>query len=943
MAYERLDLVTGDELNEAVFKHIDDSFERVYGDLYDTKVDITYTKIAQSCDLNASGTNYNYSVFSGWWTCIGKPEYIDAVKFNIAARTGYPISKVSISIYEFPDVSEVTAATYGVTPKPNNWTLLGTSQVSFSEAITDTSYTTIQIDFNERIVNTNGKYLMAFVNAPVLATFRIAEVTFEDIPFNPWFYYVTNGGSGCTATSSGTYNFSSTTVKTIPMEIYSKELSDAYITIGTDPKDKFHELFASCLEKSEGLGSIFETKNKANYLVGSVDVTSSANSFSASETNRAFSGVVFPIGVIPSDIVSGGCSIPISATSYNSSTSNITLCNCYLYSVKSAPEQSEALSWSELEPTLLRKTSVSTNIAIGDTVVVDFVWDEPFINTDGKFLMLGYDCNSYIGRVKTSKKHATVCGEIDGNSYTNLRSWYTASMREASWAYGFNNDNSNAYSLVSFKKVFDFGEQFYDILDEAIAEVVGDTQVQTAPTSEVRLAKQYDVVVGDTFQLFYEGVIKSFAPLNEGIRVVCQVGKQLSRYFEFTPTETNSGKTYTLTLSTRRLDGTVISTGSTKIVVHPKLTNETTPTNLNTLFFGDSLTSGGMWCAEALRRIYGTDTSISPTSLGITNTVTSYGGKSHTQNTFKINHEGYSGWTWNNFITTSTETSTTSQMIVVFEQPHGYDLDVVQKSSWTDNNGLIWELEEFPSDSSIKFNRGEGNDGAQNTISEPTSLTCEVLSLSITGFSDINWSSNNPFYNELTGELDFVHHAEKYGNAGADIVSCLLTWNGAQPSGTFDNASKISNHMNNATTLLRQIHTDLPNAKIICMGIQISDLNGGCGSAYGATGSYSDTWATAFYAFDYNKALEELCTNEEFGEYCYYVDTKGQFDSRYNMPANYKAVNTRNTNLTELVGTNGVHPYNGYDSQGCGYYQIGDALYRALTKVIPTFVETTTE
>ena len=135
--------------------------------------------------------------------------------------------------------------------------------------------------------------------------------------------------------------------------------------------------------------------------------------------------------------------------------------------------------------------------------------------------------------------------------------------------------------------------------------------------------------------------------------------------------------------------------------------------------------------------------------------------------------------------------------------------------------------------------------------------------------------------------------------------------------------------MKNATTLLRQAHSDFPDAKIVCMGIQISSLTGGNGASYGATGSYSDPYATAFYAFDYNKALEELVTNDEFGEYCYYVDTKGQFDTEYNMPYKDTDVNNRNDAESEIVGTNGVHP------SAKGYYQIGDAFYRALHRVIP--------
>jgi hypothetical protein len=44
------------------------------------------------------------------------------------------------------------------------------------------------------------------------------------------------------------------------------------------------------------------------------------------------------------------------------------------------------------------------------------------------------------------------------------------------------------------------------LLDEALDNKLGDISfdVNIAPTSEVRLAKSYDLVVGDKFQLYYE-------------------------------------------------------------------------------------------------------------------------------------------------------------------------------------------------------------------------------------------------------------------------------------------------------------------------------------------------------------------------------------------------------------------------------------------------------
>lgn len=364
-------------------------------------------------------------------------------------------------------------------------------------------------------------------------------------------------------------------------------------------------------------------------------------------------------------------------------------------------------------------------------------------------------------------------------------------------------------------------------------------------TSEVRLAKRYDLVVGDTFQLFYTGVVKAFNVQNEGIRVVCEVGKQFGRYFEYTPTEIDAGRSYKLSITTRRFDGSIISCAETVLVIHDKLSNATTPSNLDLLIFGDSLTASGIWAGEGLRRIYGSDNSIVPQSNGVTNMCTTYGTKHSVVNGYSVYHEGYGGWTWASFLM------------------HSLD---------------------------------------------------------------------NPFYNSDNDIISFKYHAEKYDNNGADLVAVLLTWNGAGISGDFNYSTSISKHMVNAATLLRNIHNDFPLAKIICLGIQISSLNGGTGESYGATGAYSDPYATAFYAFDYNLALEELLSNEEFSSYCYYVDTKGQFDTEYNMPSKDIPVNNRNDSTTEVVGTNGVHP------SIQGYCQIGDAFYRALHRVLPILV-----
>ncbi len=462
---------------------------------------------------------------------------------------------------------------------------------------------------------------------------------------------------------------------------------------------------------------------------------------------------------------------------------------------------------------------------------------------------------------------------------------------------------------------------------------VTEQPIHPTPTvAEVRLAKQYDLVVGDTFQLFYSGVIKSFYALDPnllGLNIRCEKGKQYLRYWEYQPTAEEVGE-YELTIDLRNFDGSVMATGTTKIVVHAVPTYAQKK-RYYTLGFGDSLTSTGAWFAEGMRRLTGTDTlkATGPASLQVENLeFVSYGKKQNTVNTYPVRYEGYGGWKWVSFLTTDMPSSTTNGIVVSFAAAHNYDINTVQKSEWMDNYGRKWELEDFPSANQIKFNRGAGNKLAQSKTELPETLTCEFLNLTITP-AESAWESGNPFYDEKLDEINFKTHATECGAPTCDIAAVLLSWNrgGAGGRSGMEYQAYIDAHMKHATTLIRKFHQDFPNAKLICMGIPLNSLTGGNGANYGAKGRYSDMWGTAFYCFDYNKALEELVTNEEFGKFCYYCDTKAQFDTEYMMPYAMVPVNTR-SKVTEMRGNNALHPL------PAGYLQIGDAYYRALVRVL---------
>lgn len=961
MAYEKQEFIDGvTVLNAEHLEHMEDGIARIYDDFYDEKEYEKWTLIEGTSNnlLNPGYTaTYDVSTFSGWTTCIGKPTGFNVVRFPIKIRENFPITQVVVKILEIPQLEELNFSVPSDSsakfyPLPSNWKKVAEKTLSFSgnNSLKVGEYNIIECEFDSVINNSDGKYYGLSVICNNIVTMGYIIVDYKDIPFDPWIWYGTNGSSTTNMGVTGSYDSTSKKIKTIACQFFYKFSSNRYITIGTEKKDKFFDLVNDCINNSESLGSIFQKSNRYLYSCGSADLVQGATT-KATNGDSTFTGVVFPIGVIPKEIESQGVLLQIQGRSYKESVKPIKKVYAYLYSVDNIPltDTYKGKSFKDLQPKLLRSGVVNCEINVGQKETIYIQWQEgSFINDEEQFLMLGYECDSYNYRCLVTGSGAHHCGKIDGNTYGSLETWYSTSQEGGqAWRPRWQDTSANAWTFVTTEQYYDLGDKFYNLLNEAIDERLNeeDLNKKVIPTSEVRLAKEYDVVVGDTFQLFYEGVIKGFNVLNDGIFVkfsrqdnaTVKVARQYPRYWQFIPQEEDAGKEYSLRILTRQLDGSVISEGQTKIKVHAKLTNDATPTKLTALIFGDSLTSSGAWAAEGFRRIYGEEDSkaTGPIALGVSNELKTYGEYTNKINTFTISHEGHSGWTWNSFLTAERgPDSTENGIIITLDSPHNYNLDEVRKSIWQDNNGLLWELEDFPSDKQIKFNRGEGNNKKQKEIETPTSLICNPWELNFSS-SAVTWETLNPFYNESTKTLDFKAHANQYGVDSADIVACLLTWNGAGGmSETFNNTSTISNHMNLASQLLKAIHKDFPYAKIICMGIQLSSITGGSGKDYGSKGGYSDTWGSVFYAFDYNQALEKLVTEDsELSQYCYYVDTKGQFDTRYCMSYENIAVNTRVTEVKEMRGTNGVHP------STAGYYQIGDAFYRTLTKVIPIVKE----
>ena len=131
-------------------------------------------------------------------------------------------------------------------------------------------------------------------------------------------------------------------------------------------------------------------------------------------------------------------------------------------------------------------------------------------------------------------------------------------------------------------------------------------------TLQVSLPESYSLVVGDTFELFYKGIIQAKDPYIYDIEVACDMGKSMGRKYMVTPTADHIGD-HALTVIVRDNNGATMGTASTKLVVKNKATAPNTQKNI--LCVGDSLTAGGQWVGEAKRRL--TSTSGTPAGDGL--------------------------------------------------------------------------------------------------------------------------------------------------------------------------------------------------------------------------------------------------------------------------------------------------------------------------------------
>jgi hypothetical protein len=171
------------------------------------------------------------------------------------------------------------------------------------------------------------------------------------------------------------------------------------------------------------------------------------------------------------------------------------------------------------------------------------------------------------------------------------------------------------------------------------------------------------------------------------------------------------------------------------------------------------------------------------------------------------------------------------------------------------------------------------------------------------------------------------------------VLYVMLNFNGNEPWKEFS-LDDVNDHIAYCKTFLDTFHSqdEYPNAKVRILTCYMPSPQGGMGYSYKADG-WSDWYGICKMAWNLNKAYQELVKLPEYSSFVDIVDISSQFDSEYNYPLSYRAVNRRrqtsssNTAIesnpdipalyTEYLHSNGVHP------STAGYYQLADAIYRS--------------
>lgn len=421
-------------------------------------------------------------------------------------------------------------------------------------------------------------------------------------------------------------------------------------------------------------------------------------------------------------------------------------------------------------------------------------------------------------------------------------------------------------------------------------------------------------VVGDTLQIFKKSIVDSL-----GIPYIMKIesakGRVYPRYWEYTPNADDVGSSE-IKFSLLNVDGSVIDERIVSLI-----TVNTSNTSKNVLNIGDSTMANGEIPIELSRRIKGTNgVATTPKALALSN-INVVGRIKNGDKT--VGWEGTGDWTYTNYTSQGSRAVrfqvANAQSITVKDlirigatNSYGYyqfEVTEVNVTNGTDNIRAVFS---YTTPYSSNF---------LNEVSASGKLT-NTNNLAVGSYLSFTEEFYQPFWNTTKNQFDIKTYVNDYCGNKVDYIFILLGINSLYGTKPFTSVDSV---LDSCKNLLRKIHADLPNTKILLSTNNLVSQNGGLGFNYNAQtyfGQY-DVEVINHLIFAMNKAYYTLETDTEFMQYVEVINIHAQFDADNAFPITTKNVNTR-SGETESVGTNGVHPTNN------GYWQIADAEFRAL-------------
>ena len=536
---------------------------------------------------------------------------------------------------------------------------------------------------------------------------------------------------------------------------------------------------------------------------------------------------------------------------------------------------------------------------------------------DGGMFIVGYyppaeDAAKPIGCGNISASDEGYVETIDHKAFYYYNNKWSVNSGKQAWYVSFYDELPPTLKTVltredSGYRAHEDGKTFY--LDNLRVDGVD------ASIDMIKVPQKYDLVVGDTFELFWNGIMlcKDYTRYNIEAKSSIK-GHNYRHKFEVTPT---TAGTYPLTITVFDDAGKKIDSKTTQLIVKPALT-QGPEQPINIVCIGASDTNDKAWPDEFARRICGTTNKTNysginsgngPQGLGLTNinfvgTKTTPGG---------YGYEGTGGWTWDSYM----NLTQSGDWYITLSVAHTKQLED-QESVYRDANGKEWQLETLISETRLMMKPfGETTASDEMPASGVLTYVSGGENTNNLTYSSCERGSTNPF--AYGGKMDFKKYCERIGVDKIDYLFGLLVFNGA-PSVV--NKATMDARKAKIVKFYNYLKADYPDAKLIIMDSYLPCYDG-CGVNYDSSGHYGNNFRTlqewAFAQIEINQQLKD-----EYPGKVDYVSLAGVFDSEHNFPTANVQYNSRNTSAKFNRQNNGLHPITN------GSFQSADALFRFL-------------